>query len=241
MTLLQHFIEMRRRVLWCLVWFTAMFGTGWFIAPALQRFLTAPLIGAWDTVAGIGAAGGGVMLYTGLADGLIIQFSLATLFAIFATLPAVLWHIWAYVAPGLHAPEKRFVAPMLILSPALFLLGAAFAYFILFPFAFRFFIELNESAPVPAAFLPVAGNYLAFVIDLLKVFGLAFQLPLVLVLLNRLGILSREAVVKSRRYAVVGLFVVAAILTPPDVVSQTMLALPLWGLFEIAILFMKKK
>ena len=240
MTLLQHFIELRRRVLWCLVWFVAMFGAGWILGPAIQRFLTAPLFGAWNTV-GAGGTTGEVLLYTGLADGLVIQFSLATLFAIFATLPAVLWHIWAYVAPGLRPPEKRFIAPMLILSPVLFLLGAAFAYYFLFPIVFQFFVTLNESAPVPVAFLPVAGNYLTFVIDLLKVFGLAFQLPLVLVLLNRIGILSRAAVVKSRRYAIVGFFVIAAVLTPPDAVSQVMLALPLWGLFELSILFMKKE
>ncbi|MCL2538662.1 MAG: twin-arginine translocase subunit TatC [Alphaproteobacteria bacterium] len=232
MTLLQHFVELRRRVMWSLVWFAAAFGIGWFVAPALQEFLTRPLLSAW---------GDGIMLYTAVTDGLFIQFSLAGLFAIFATVPAVLWHIWGFVAPGLHAPERRFIGPVLIMSPILFLAGTAFAYYFLFPMVFAFFIHMNESAPVPAAFLPVASNYLYFVIDLLKIFGLAFQLPLVLILLNRVGILSRRAVIKSRRYAVVGAFIIAAILTPPDVISSIMLALPLWALFEASILFMKKE
>ncbi|MCL1891754.1 MAG: twin-arginine translocase subunit TatC [Alphaproteobacteria bacterium] len=233
MTLLQHFVELRRRLIWCLVWFCAAFGLGWFLAPYIQEFLTRPLLSVWSD--------GGKMLYTNVTDGLFIQFSLATLFAIFATVPVLLWHIWAFVAPGLHKPEKQLVAPILILSPVLFLLGAAFAYYFMFPVVFGFFVEMNEAAPVPATFLPVAGSYLSFVVGLLKIFGLAFQLPLVLVLLNRIGILSRAAVVKSRRYAIVGFFIVGAILTPPDIVLQIMLALPLWALFEIAVLFMKKE
>jgi sec-independent protein translocase protein TatC len=236
MTLLQHFAELRRRALWCLLWFAGGFAAGWAAAPAAQRFLSAPLLDAWG-----GTGGAGTMLYTGLADGLLIQFSLATLFALLVTLPAVLLHAWAFVSPGLRPAEKKFIAPILAMSPALFLLGAAFAYFILFPVAFKFFLELNESAPVPSAFLPAAGNYLSFVIGMLKVFGVAFQLPLVLILLNRIGVLPRAAVVRYRRYALVGIFVVSAVLTPPDVVSQCMLAVPLWGLFEASILFMKKE
>ena len=231
MTLMQHFAELRRRVLWLMVIFAAAFGLGWFVAPVLQEFLTAPLMSVWPD---------GVMLYTGLADGLLIQFSLATLFALIIAVPAFLWHTWAFVAPGLHKNEKQFILPILFLSPALFLIGAAFAFYILFPLAFKFFIELNQSSPVPTVLLPAMRDYLSFAIGLLKVFGIAFQLPLVLVLLNRLGVLPRNVVVRSRRYAIVGIFVVAAILTPPDVVSQCLLALPMWGLFELSILFMKK-
>ena len=232
MTLLQHFMELRRRVIWLLVWFAVTFGVGWFLAPYIQEFLTLPLLSAW---------GNGTMLYTNVTDGLFIQFSLATLFAIFATVPVLLWHIWAFIAPGLHRPEKQLIAPIFILSPVLFLLGAAFAYYFMFPVVFGFFVEMNQTAPVPAIFLPVASNYLDFVIYLLKIFGLAFQLPLVLVLLNRIGVLSRKTVVKSRRYAIVGFFVIGAILTPPDVLSQIMLAIPLWALFELSVLFMKRE
>ncbi len=231
MTLMQHFAEMRRRVLWLLIIFCAAFGIGWFVAPYLQEFLTEPLMSVWPN---------GTMLYTGLADGLLIQFSLATLVAILISLPALLWHVWGFVAPGLHKNEKRLIMPILILSPVLFITGAAFAFYILFPLAFKFFVEMNQASPVPSVLLPAMKDYLSFAIGLLKVFGIAFQLPLVMVLLNRLGILSRATVVKSRRYAIIGIFVVAAILTPPDIVSQCLLAIPMWGLFELSILFMKK-
>lgn len=231
MTLMQHFSELRRRVLWVFLIFAVGFGLGWFVAPYLQEFLTAPLMSVWPD---------GAMLYTGLADGLLIQFNLATLVALLISLPALLWHIWAFVSPGLHKKEKVFIVPVLILSPVLFLLGAAFAFYILFPVVFKFFVDMNQASPVPSIMLPAARDYLSFAIGLLKVFGIAFQMPLILVLLNRLGILSRASVVKFRRYAVVFIFVIAAILTPPDIVSQTMLAIPMWALFEISIFFMKK-
>jgi sec-independent protein translocase protein TatC len=229
---MQHFAELRRRVLWTLLIFALAFGLGWLAAPALQEFLTRPLMSVWPD---------GAMLYTGLADGLLIQFSLATLVAVLITLPALLWHAWAFAAPGLRGNEKRLIAPILILSPMLFLCGAAFAFYILFPIAFKFFVDMNQSSPVPSVLLPAVKDYLSFAIGLLKVFGIAFQMPLVLVLLNRIGILPRRAAVRARRYAIVVIFIAAAILTPPDVVSQCLLAIPMWGLFELSILFMKRE
>ena len=169
----------------------------------------------------------------------MVRFSLAVLFGIFIITPFVLWQIWAFVSPGLHKAERNFMLPILIASPVLFLIGAAFAFYILFPFVFGFFIELNQSSPVPSVILPAVKDYLSFTIGLLKVFGIAFQLPLVLVILNRVGILSKTRAKKMRRYAIVVIVVVAAVLTPPDVVSQLLLALPMWGLFELSLLFMR--
>ena len=231
MTMMQHFSELRRRVLWTIGFFILTFGLGWWVAPYIQEFLTRPLIAVWDDAQ---------MLYTGITDGLMISLSLSLLIAIMLTIPFALYQIWAFVAPGLHQNEKRFVLPIFILSPLLFLVGAAFAFYVLFPTVFRFFIDLNEMAPVPAIVMPAVRDYLAFAIGMLKVFGIAFQLPLILVLLNRAGILARERVIKMRRYAIVFIVIIAAILTPPDVVSQILLALPMWALFEISILFMKK-
>lgn len=230
MTLMQHFAELRRRILWCALVFLCGLGLGWVVAPVIQEFLTAPLMDVW---------GGGTMLYTAVTDGLMIRFSLSVLFAFLITLPVVLWNIWAYIAPGLHKDERGFIWPILVLSPVLFLMGAGFAFYILFPSVFKFFLELNQSAPVPTVLMPAARDYLTFAIGLLKVFGLAFQLPLIMVLLNRLGVLSRDAVIKSRRYAIVVIVIVAAILTPPDIVSQVILAVPMWLLFEVSILFMR--
>ncbi|MBQ6736005.1 MAG: twin-arginine translocase subunit TatC [Alphaproteobacteria bacterium] len=231
MTLMQHFAELRRRILWTILFFIVAFGLGWFVAPFIQEFLTAPLIAVWDDAQ---------LLYTGITDGLMIQLSLALLVAVMLTTPFALYQIWAYVAPGLHKNERNFVMPIFVLSPILFLVGAAFAFYLLFPTVFSFFIELNESAPVPAIIMPAARDYLGFAIGLLKVFGIAFQLPLVMVLLNRAGVLSRERVVAMRRYAIIFIVIAAAVLTPPDVVSQILLAVPMWALFEISILFMKK-
>ena len=227
MTLGQHFAELRRRILWTLGVFVLALVAGWYLSPWMQMVITQPLFNVWPD---------GELLYSGLADGLMIRFSLSVLFSLFVTTPFALWQLWAFVAPGLHQGERRTIWPILIFSPLLFVMGAAFAFYILFPFVFGFFIELNQSAPVPTIILPAATDYLAFAIGMLKVFGVAFQLPLVLVLLNRIGILARA--VRMRRYAIVLIVVVAAVLTPPDVVSQIVLALPMWGLFELSLLFM---
>lgn len=231
MTLVQHFSEMRRRVLWCLLIFVLAFCAGLFFAPYMQDFLTQPLLGVWPNA---------TLLYSGLADGMMIQLSLALMFALVVILPVVLWHIWAYVAPGLRENERRFIWPILIMSPVLFVVGAAFAFWVLFPMAFKFFVELNQVAPVPAVLMPAVRDYLGFAIGMLRVFGIAFQLPLVMVLLNRIGVLSRSRVIKMRRYAIVAIVVVAAILTPPDVISQVLLALPMWLLFEASVFFMRR-
>jgi len=160
--------------------------------------------------------------------------------ALLITIPVFMWHVWAYIAPGLHKNEKQFLIPIFLLSPILFVFGAAFAFYVLFPIVFQFFVELNNSARVPMVFLPAITGYLAFSIGMLKIFGIAFQMPLVLVGLNRIGLLSKQSVIKSRRYVIIFIFIAAAMLTPPDVVSQVLLALPMWLLFEISLLCMKK-
>ena len=230
MTLMEHFAELRRRFLWCLAIFVIAFLFGWYVSPWVQEFLTAPLLKTWD----------GNLLYSGLTDGLMIRLSLATVVALLITLPAVLWHIWAFIEPGLHKHEKNFIWPMLVASPVLFVIGVAFAFYILFPFVFSFFIELNNSAPVPAIIMPAVRDYLGFAIGLLKVFGIAFQLPIVMIFLNRIGVLSRARVIAMRRYAIIAVVIFAAVLTPPDVVSQVLLAVPMYALFEISILFMRR-
>ncbi len=231
MTIMQHFAELRRRILWVVAFFVAAFVGGWFVAPCVQEFLTAPLIDVWNDAQ---------MLYTGITDGFMVQLSIALLVAIMATTPFALYQVWKYAAPGLHKNEQRFVVSIFVFSPLLFVLGVAFAFYMLFPFVFRFFIELNESAPVPAVIMPAVRDYMTFAIGLLKVFGIAFQLPLVLILLNRAGVLPRARVVAMRRYAIIFIVIAAAILTPPDIVSQILLAVPMLALFEISILFMKK-
>ena len=134
MTIGQHLSELRRRILWTLLVFILALIIGWYVSPYLQELLVQPLLNVWPD---------GELLYTGLADGLMIRFSLSVLFGLFFTTPFALWQIWAYVAPGLHKSERSIIWPILIASPILFLVGAAFAFYILFPFVLSFFIELN--------------------------------------------------------------------------------------------------
>ena len=231
MTMMQHFSELRRRILWCACVFAIAFIGGWYLSPFIQNVLTQPLLSVWPD---------GLFLYTGLSDGLMVRLSLSGLFALLVIIPVVLWHVWAFVKPGLKKSEQKFIFPVLIMSPILFVAGAAFAFDFLFPIVFRFFVDLNQTADVPNVLLPAVRDYLRFAIGLLKVFGIAFQLPLVLVLLNRIGVLKKSLVVKFRRYAIVLIVLFAAILTPPDVVSQLLLAIPMWLLFEFSILFMRQ-
>ncbi|MBO7645364.1 MAG: twin-arginine translocase subunit TatC [Alphaproteobacteria bacterium] len=231
MTMMQHFSELRRRILWTLLVFVLAFCFGWVISPTVELFITRPLLNVWNDAA---------LLYTGLSDGLMIQFSLATLVAMIITIPVLMWHVWAYVAPGLHKNEKNFLLPIFLFSPILFLMGAAFAFYILFPIVFKFFIDISISENLPVVLFPSIKGYLAFAIGLLKVFGVAFQLPLVLVLMNMAGVLSRKTAEHSRKYVIVCIFIAAAVLTPPDIVSQILLAIPMWLLFEISLLFMRR-
>ena len=231
MTLMQHFAELRRRILWTALVFVFSFGLGWLVAPYTELFLIKPLMNIWNDA---------TLIYTRLSDGLMIRFSLATLVALIITIPVLMWHIWAYVAPGLHKNEKQLLLPIFLLSPILFVCGAVFAFYVLFPFVFKFFLEISKTTNVPTVLLPAVKSYLGFAIDLLKVFGLAFQLPLVLIALNKVGILQKQTAVRCRKYVIVCIFVMAAVLTPPDIVSQILLAVPMWLLFEISLLFMNK-
>ena len=160
MTLSQHFSELRCRILYVAGVFLGALVAGWYVAPFVQELLTRPLLDIWPD---------GSLLYTGLTDGLMIRFSLATLVALLVVLPVALWHLWRFVAPGLKKNEKKFLWPTLFMSPVLFCCGAAFAFFFLFPIVFKFFIELNQETSVPNVLLPAARDYMRFAIGLLKV------------------------------------------------------------------------
>lgn len=230
MTLLQHFQELKRRIVWCFMFFIGVFCIGWFVAPSIEHLLITPLLRVWEDA---------TMLYTGVTDGLMIRLSLSGLFALLCSIPFCLLQIWLFVAPGLKYNEKKFIWAILVLSPVLFILGALFAFYVLFPFVFKFFVEINEHLSLPIVFMPDVRNYLKFAIGILKVFGFAFQLPLVLVGLNKIGLLSKTTMIAMRSYAIVIIAIVAAVLTPPDIISQILLAVPMWLLFEISICFMK--
>ena len=232
MTLVQHFSELRRRLTWTLLFFILAVILGWYISPVLLDIITRPLIDVWPR---------GIMLYTGLTDGFMIRLHMTLIVGLVVSLPFLLWHIWAFIAPGLKTKERRFIWPITVMSPVLFMSGAAFAFYLLFPFVFRFFIDISETVPVPAMIMPAIRDYLSFSLRLLRVFGLAFQLPLVMIVLNRIGWLSYARMASMRRYAVVFIVVIASVLTPPDIVSQVLLAVPMYLLFECGLLFMHRE
>ena len=156
MTLMQHFSELRRRILWCALIFLFAFIAGWYLSPLIQGFLTLPLLKVWPDV---------FLLYTGLSDGLMVRLSLSGLFALIVIIPVVLWHVWAFVRPGLKKSEQKFIFPILVMSPILFMLGACFAFYFLMPIVFKFFVGLNQTTNVPNVMLPVVRDYLRFVKD----------------------------------------------------------------------------
>jgi sec-independent protein translocase protein TatC len=176
---------------------------------------------------------GGRMIATAVTTPFFVPLKVAMLAAVVISLPHTLYQIWAFVAPGLYGHEKRFALPMVFMSTLLFLAGMAFAYFLVMPVVFGF---LTGTAPEGVAVMTDIGNYLDFVMTLFLAFGIAFEVPVAVVLLVRLGWVSVATLREIRSYVIVGAFVIGAIFTPPDVISQIMLAVPLWLLYEAGIL-----
>ena len=176
---------------------------------------------------------GGTMIATEVASPFLTPIKLAFFVALFIAIPVVLYQLWAFVAPGLYRNEKRLAMPILVSSVMLFYVGCAFAYFFVLPAIFTF---MTAIAPEGVAVMPDIGRYLDFVLALFLAFGLCFEVPVVLVILVTLGIVTPTQLAESRRYAIVGSFVVAAVLTPPDIFSQLMLAIPMCLLYELGIL-----
>lgn len=181
------------------------------------------------------------MIATAVTTPFFVPMKVAMLTAMVITLPHSLYQLWAFVAPGLYAHERRFIGPLVIASTLLFIAGMSFAYFAVFPVIFGF---IAHTAPKGVAVMTDIGNYLDFVMSLFVAFGMAFEVPIAVVLLVRLGVVDIKTLKEIRSYVIVGAFIVGAIFTPPDVVSQIMLAVPLWMLYEAGILaagFMQPK
>ncbi|WP_339693177.1 twin-arginine translocase subunit TatC [uncultured Parasphingorhabdus sp.] len=230
--LIEHLIELRQRLLWSVAALTVAFLISMFFADEIFGILVQPLTAAFP-------AGEGKLIYTKLYEAFFVEIKVAMFAAFFLAFPIISNQLWAFVAPGLYAKEKKAFLPFLIATPLLFMAGASLAYFIVMPTAFRFF--LGFEGPVGGLqqeALPAMGDYLSLVMQFILAFGVCFQLPVLLLLLNRAGIVSREQLKGARRYMIVGAFAVAAILTPPDVVSQLMLGIPLIMLYEVSLAIM---
>lgn len=230
--LLDHLLELRSRLLKCVIALAITFGICLYFAGDIFGFLVRPLTEAFP-------AGQGRLVYTKLYEAFFVELKVALFAAFFLSFPVIANQLWAFVAPGLYAKEKKAFLPFLIATPVLFTTGAALAYYIVMPTAFKWFLGFEgEKGGLKLEALPGTGDYLALVMQFILAFGISFLLPVLLMLLNRAGIVTRQQLSGARRYVIVGITIVAAVITPPDVVSQLMLAIPLYLLFEGSMLLM---
>jgi sec-independent protein translocase protein TatC len=221
----EHLEELRKRLIVCFIAVGVGFVLSYGFKEKLFQILTRPLIRVMQT--------GDKLIFTGLPEAFFTYLKVAFLSGIILAAPVIFYEFWMFVAPGLYDKEKRLMVPVVVLSTVFFVGGAFFGYFIVFPFGFKFFLGFASETIRP---LPSMREYLGFASKLLLAFGIVFELPLIITFLAKLGMVSVSFLKKNRKYAILLFFVGAAILTPPDVVTQIMMALPLILLYEISII-----
>lgn len=228
-SLISHLLELRDRLLRSVLALIIIFVPLAFIANDLYEFLAKPLMEQLPE--------GTSMIATEPHAPFFVPFKFAFAVAFAISIPYLLYQMWAFVAPGLYRHEKRLVFPLLVSSSILFYLGIAFAYFVVFPLIFSFF---THSAPEGVAVMTDINSYLSFVLKLFFAFGVAFEVPIATILLVKMGIATPESLAAKRPYLIIGAFILGMLLTPPDIFSQTMLAVPIWLLFEAGLYASRK-
>ena len=224
--LVAHLTELRDRLLRALLAVLLVFICHYPSANEIYTFVSEPLRALLPP--------GTSMIATEVASPFLTPFKLTLVAAIFIAIPFVLYQVWSFIAPGMYRHEKRLAIPLLVSSIALFYAGAAFAYFVVFPLIFAFFTSVG---PEGVTIMTDINSYLDFVLKLFFAFGLAFEIPIAAVLLIWSGITTADALARKRPYIIVGCFVLGMLLTPPDIISQSLLALPMWLLFELGVYF----
>ena len=220
-TLMSHLLELRNRMLKAVLAMFVTFIPCAIFANDLFNFIAQPLVEKLPA--------GSTLIATSVVGPFMTPFKVAFYVGLFAAMPVVLYQIWAFVAPGLYRKEKRFAVPLLVSSVVLFYAGVVFAYFVVFPVMFTFFVG---TVPISAEYMPEIGEYLSFVLTMFFAFGLAFEVPVAVVLLVLTGLVKIEKLADNRGYVVIGIFILAAFLTPPDAISMVIMAIPMWLLYE---------
>lgn len=229
-----HLEELRKRILHALLSVGVAFGVSYFFIQTIIAVLMHPLVQALPE--------GSSLIFTAVPEAFFTYLKAAVLSGVFFSAPFILYQLWAFVSPGLYEREKKYALPYLFVSTGFFLLGAIFCYFAVFPVIFRFFLSFATDTIRP---LPAIQEYLTFTIKLLLAFGLVFQWPPLILFLSRMGVVSPRTLAANRKYAILVIFLIAALLTPPDLVSQILLAGPLMAMYEASIwmarIFKKKE
>jgi sec-independent protein translocase protein TatC len=235
MSLIDHLTELRKRLLWSFIYIIIVFFICFYFASDLFYFLAKPLVNLLQTDNGQG------FIYTALQEAFFTELKIAFFFALFFAFPLIAIQIWKFIAPGLYKHERNAFLPFLIATPILFFLGGAMVYYLIAPLAWNFFLSYQNmsSSGVPIRLEAKMGEYLSLMMRFIFAFGLAFQLPVVLGLMAKVGIVNYTSLKKFRKYAIVIAFLSAAFLTPPDPFSQISLALPIILLYEISIYIAK--
>ncbi len=223
---ISHLIELRNRLLYSVLCVLFVFLGLSYYRNEIYTYLAGPLLKHMPA--------NSTMIAIEVASPFFTPFKLALVVAIFISIPFILYQLWAFVAPGLYKHERKFIFPLLVASTLLFFAGAAFAYYVVFPLVFGF---LTTAAPTGVAVMTDISKYLDFILTMLFAFGVCFEVPIFTIVLVWSGLVTPKGLAEQRPYVIVGAFIIGMLLTPPDAVSQTMLALPMWFLFEIGLLF----